>query len=233
MRNSSNSESSTECEEDQVPFLIDEKDEVDAGDYGRGRQGRKERSFTKRSLAQLLALVIGSLVLFAVAMGVVIIKHSHISSTGIERPGQYLLDSNWVFEAPAQRREYYWTIKDTTISPDGVKRPAILINEQFPGPLIEVNEGDTIVVHIDNQASNSTSIHWHGIYQNGSNWFDGTAGVTQCPIAPGTTFDYEFTVDGQAGTYWYHAHQAVQTADGLFGPLIIHSRDEKTLQEIS
>jgi len=34
---------------------------------------------------------------------------------------------------------------------------------------------------------------------------DGTAGVTQCPIAPGDSFLYNFKAD-VAGTYWYHSH---------------------------
>ena len=37
---------------------------------------------------------------------------------------------------------------------------------------------------------------------------------------------------GQSGTYYYHGHQAVQASDGLYGPLVVHSRDEKRLQKI-
>ncbi|GKT44845.1 laccase-1 [Colletotrichum spaethianum] len=103
----------------------------------------------------------------------------------------------------------------------------MLINNQFPGPLIECNEGDTIVVHVRNEAVNATAIHFHGMFQNGTNSMDGTVGVTQCPIAPNATFIYRFTVDNQSGTYWYHAHHSVQASDGLVGPLVVHSRGEK------
>jgi hypothetical protein len=34
---------------------------------------------------------------------------------------------------------------------------------------------------------------------------DGTAGVTQCPIAPNNSFQYDFQVN-QVGTFWYHSH---------------------------
>lgn len=151
-----------------------------------------------------------------------------------ERPGDnpYILNPLWNYEAESQRREYFWTVTDKELNPDGVYRPMVVINGDFPGPLIEINEGDTIVVHVDNQATNATSIHWHGLYQNGTNHMDGTVGVTQCPIAPGTKFTYEFKVEGQSGTYWYHAHHAVQASDGMYGPLVIHSRDEKQLQKI-
>lgn len=31
--------------------------------------------------------------------------------------------------------------------------------------------------------------------QIGTPWFDGTEGVTQCPVLPGDTFIYQFVVD--------------------------------------
>lgn len=161
---------------------------------------------------------------------------AHMDDAMIERPGlrdDYVLDPNWNFDSKPTRREYRWTIRDQEHNPDGVYRPMMLINSQFPGPLIECNEGDTIVVHIDNQAANATSFHWHGIYQNGSNWMDGTVGITQCPIAPGKRFTYEFKIIGQSGTYWYHSHQGTQASDGLLGPLIVHSKNEPSLQRIS
>lgn len=54
---------------------------------------------------------------------------------------------------------------------------------------------------------------------------DGTYGITQCAIQPNTSFTYNFTLQ-QSGTYWYHAHYSTEYQDGLFGPLIIHGRNE-------
>ncbi|TKX18400.1 multicopper oxidase-like protein 5 [Elsinoe australis] len=142
-------------------------------------------------------------------------------------PEDYILSQDWDFEAAPRIREYSWTIGDAEINPDGVFRPMMLINGQFPGPLVRINEGDTLKVIVTNNATNATSIHWHGMYQNGTNHMDGTVGITQCPIAPGRSFTYEFKVEGQSGTYWYHGHQGVQASDGLFGPLIIHAKKEK------
>lgn len=102
----------------------------------------------------------------------------------------------------------------------------IVINGQFPGPLIRANEGDRIVVNVHNSATNSTSLHWHGQFQNGTNWMDGTTGITGCGIAPGESFRYELEIKNQRGTYWYHAHISTTRLDGLFGPLIIHSPNE-------
>jgi FtsP/CotA-like multicopper oxidase with cupredoxin domain len=50
---------------------------------------------------------------------------------------------------------------------------------------------------------------------------DGVNGVTQCPIAPGDSFNYVFKTT-QYGTSWYHSHYSVQYADGLQGPITIH-----------
>jgi hypothetical protein len=123
--------------------------------------------------------------------------------TGFRRPQtDYLLDPKWDFDAKPTTRHYRFTVSDMEVNPDGVYRPMILINGQFPGPLIECNDGDRLVIDVENQSVNATSFHWHGLYQNGSNWMDGTIGVTQCPIAPGGNFTYDFTISGQHGTYW-------------------------------
>ncbi|KAL2884711.1 multicopper oxidase, type 1 [Ceratocystis lukuohia] len=141
---------------------------------------------------------------------------------------EYIIDPAWDYSLSPAVREYFWVINDAELNPDGVFRPMVLINNQFPGPLIEVNSGDNIVVHVDNRGINATSIHFHGIFQNGTNAMDGTVGITQCPIAPGTTYTYNFTVSGQSGTYWYHAHYGSQASDGVFGPMVVHAANEKT-----
>ncbi|PNS14249.1 Iron transport multicopper oxidase [Sphaceloma murrayae] len=151
----------------------------------------------------------------------------------VRSPDEYTLSNDWEFDAEPQTRNLHWTIQDADINPDGVFRPMLLINGKFPGPLVEVNQGDTLKVIVTNRAVNATAIHWHGIYQNGTNHMDGTVGITQCPIAPGRSFTYDFQIEGQSGTYWYHGHNGVQASDGLFGPLIVHSRKEKEMQKIS
>lgn len=155
------------------------------------------------------------------------------SVADFRRPeNEYILDDNWNFNAPPTIREYNFTITNIVGDPDGVYRTLIAINKQLPGPLIECNEGDVLKILVDNHSVNATALHFHGIYQNGTNWMDGASGVTQCPIAPGRKFEYVFNVTGQSGTYYYHGHQGVQTSDGLFGPLIVHSRKEREVQNV-
>nr|QCZ35176.1 laccase 9 [Salvia miltiorrhiza] len=50
------------------------------------------------------------------------------------------------------------------------------------------------------------TIHWHGIRQLRTGWADGPAYITQCPVQPGESYVYNFTVSEQRGTLLWHAH---------------------------
>ncbi|UKZ86062.1 uncharacterized protein TrAFT101_001902 [Trichoderma asperellum] len=125
--------------------------------------------------------------------------------------------------ASAATVNYDFNITWVTANPDGAfPRPVIGINNQWPIPRIEANVGDRIIINVNNQLGNqSTSLHFHGMYQNGTTHMDGPVGVSQCQIPPGYSFQYNFTIN-QPGTYWYHSHHNAQYPDGLRGPLIVH-----------
>lgn len=58
---------------------------------------------------------------------------------------------------------------------------------------------------------------------------DGAAGVSQCPVLPGSQFVYNLTIPSdQSGTFWYHAHSGVSRADGFYGGLVIHQPASKS-----
>ncbi len=90
---------------------------------------------------------------------------------------------------------YNWNIGFVTASPDGFSRQVIGINGQWPCPTIEGSVGDTVVINVTNSlGTQSTGLHFHGINQKGSPIMDGPSGVSQCPIPPGGSFSYSFTV---------------------------------------
>ncbi|KAK3949308.1 Cupredoxin [Pseudoneurospora amorphoporcata] len=122
---------------------------------------------------------------------------------------------------------YDFNVSWAAASPDGLaKRQVIGINQQWPPPRIDAQVGDRLIVNLLNSLGDQdTSLHFHGLFMNGSTHMDGSSMVTQCPIPPGASFTYNFTID-QPGTYWYHSHAQGQYPDGLRGPLIIH--DPKT-----
>ncbi|KAG2187386.1 hypothetical protein INT44_005072 [Umbelopsis vinacea] len=123
----------------------------------------------------------------------------------------------------AHIREYFWTVRNSTMSPDGVSRTLLTVNGQFPGPKVEANHGDVIRVHVTNLLDEPTSIHWHGITQRNTPYEDGVVGVTNCPIPAGRRYVYEFNTTGSWGTFWWHSHSGAQYTDGLYGPLVIHN----------
>lgn len=99
-------------------------------------------------------------------------------------------------------------------------RSIVSVNGQFPGPRVIAREGDRLLIEVVNHVPNNMSIHWHGIRQLRSGWADGPAYVTQCPIQTGQSYVYNFTITGQRGTLWWHAHISWLRAT-VYGPLII------------
>lgn len=94
-----------------------------------------------------------------------------------------------------------WTVGWVTANPDGAfDRPTIGVNGQWPLPLITANVGDHLSLKVQNDLGNaSTSVHFHGFFQNGTNHMDGAVGVTQCGIPPSESFTYEIDVSISSG----------------------------------
>lgn len=121
-------------------------------------------------------------------------------------------------------RPYEWNITRGIIAPDGYEKKVILVNGQYPGPLVEANWGDYIEVKVNNMIDDveeGTAIHWHGFMQEGTPWMDGVPGVSQCPIAPSKSFTYKFQATVY-GSSWYHSHYSAQYSGGLYGPIVVH-----------
>ncbi|QGA36830.1 multicopper oxidase domain-containing protein [Burkholderia glumae] len=94
------------------------------------------------------------------------------------------------------------------------------------GPLIELHEGDAVEIRVVNHLPQPTTVHWHGLPvppdQDGN---------PLALIAPGASRTYRFTLPkGSAGTYWYHPHPHMMTAEqvfrGLAGPLVVRAADD-------
>ena len=106
-------------------------------------------------------------------------------------------------------------------------RMFIGINGRLPGPTLVVYENHTVVVEVINTlVTEPITIHWHGLEQFNTPWMDGAEIITQCPIAPGTSFRYIFKAS-QAGTFWYHSHSGFQRGDGLAGGLVIRDSSQQ------
>ncbi|KAI5782840.1 Cupredoxin [Pyronema domesticum] len=118
---------------------------------------------------------------------------------------------------------YDFSVTWTKGNPDGqYERKVIGINGQWPIPQIDVDLGDRLVINFHNGLPDQdSSLHFHGLFQNGTTFMDGPAMVSQCPVPPGMNITYDFIVD-QPGTYWYHSHVKGQYPDGIRGAFIVH-----------
>jgi len=96
-------------------------------------------------------------------------------------------------------------------------------NGSCPGPTIQVQQGDRVRVIFENRLPESTSLHWHGLEIPIEQ--DGVPYISQKPVAPGEKYVYEFTVH-QEGTFFYHAHSAMQEMIGQIGFFVAHPQRE-------
>ncbi len=105
-------------------------------------------------------------------------------------------------------------------------------NEQYPGPLIQVNQDSEIIIHFKNELSLPTAVHWHGIRLE--NRFDGVPGLTQAAVPQGGSFTYKVRFP-DAGIYWYHPHhrEDIQQDLGLYGNMIVRSHDPDDLNPVN
>ncbi|KGN58859.1 laccase-17 [Cucumis sativus] len=117
-------------------------------------------------------------------------------------------------------RHYKFQIQLQNVTRLCQTKTIVTVNGQFPGPRIIAREGDRLLIKVVNHVQNNISLHWHGVRQRRSGWADGPAYVTQCPIQTGQSYVYNFTVDGQRGTLFWHAHISWLRST-LYGPIII------------
>uniref|UniRef100_A0A251T598 Putative copper-resistance protein CopA n=1 Tax=Helianthus annuus TaxID=4232 RepID=A0A251T598_HELAN len=125
-----------------------------------------------------------------------------------------------VYSVAGTTRSYEFNIQLQNVTRLCHTRSMVTVNRKFPGPHIVATEGDRLLIKVNNHVSNNITIHWHGIRQLRSGWADGPAYITQCPIQTGQSYVYNYTVVGQRGTLFWHAHISWLRAS-LYGPLII------------
>ncbi|KXN72818.1 hypothetical protein CONCODRAFT_4315 [Conidiobolus coronatus NRRL 28638] len=120
---------------------------------------------------------------------------------------------------------YNLTITLETGKPNCFNSLQVLVNKQFPAPLISASVNDTLVVNIINQLpKDDFTMHYHGLHQKSTPFFDGVPSVTQRAIAPGMSFQHRIRCN-QPGTYLYHSHTKFHAITAI-GPLIIYDNKE-------
>ncbi|SDM44465.1 hypothetical protein SAMN05421823_113136 [Catalinimonas alkaloidigena] len=137
----------------------------------------------------------------------------------------FLLSAFFIFSFASQAQPdttvYHLTIAPGTVNKTGKAVVGLQINGEIPGPTLRFTEGDYAVICVENQMEVETSVHWHGLLL--PNYYDGVPYLTTPPIAPGTTFKYEFPIRIH-GTYWYHSHTQLQEQRGVYGSIVIEPK---------
>lgn len=136
--------------------------------------------------------------------------------------------------ASAETRHFSMTVEDTILKlVDKQTFHTFSFNNQTPGPLIHVQEGDDVEIEVENNTTLPHTIHWHGMFQRGTWKNDGVPDTTQPAIPPGETFTYRFKAE-PSGTMWYHCHVNVNehvAMRGMWGPLIVDPKDPPPVEK--
>ena len=160
----------------------------------------------------------------------------HGEDTDWEALDEIMLDSIRAF--PAATEGVGNQLLEPTIGADGAKEyeltaaitpwevepgkfvDAWTYNGLVPGPMIKLEVGDLVRVHLQNDLPMGTDIHWHGIRT--PNDMDGVSPITQDLIRSGEEFTYEFVAEKPAvGMYHAHHHGHVQIPNGMFAVMLI------------
>lgn len=152
------------------------------------------------------------------------VLYSQVASAGVnpdefkdQNPDQNVVEVNIVAKETEVR-----------LSKDGKKTKMWTYNGMKPGSTIRAKVGDRLVVHLYNQLSEPTTIHWHGVETPAN--MDGSS-ISQEPVLPGQYFRYEFDLN-VAALFWFHPHfnTPQQIERGLYGTLLVEDPDDlKTL----
>ncbi|MCB9234901.1 MAG: multicopper oxidase domain-containing protein [Bacteroidia bacterium] len=102
------------------------------------------------------------------------------------------------------------------------------INQPYLGPTLIFQRGDTVQMHVTNNLTDTTTMHWHGMHVAPED-----DGGPHTFIPPNTTWSPSFVIDDEATTHWYHPHLHGHTAEqvykGAAGMIIVRDAHEASL----
>jgi blue copper oxidase len=102
----------------------------------------------------------------------------------------------------------------------GVDTPTQGYNGALPGPALRLRTGERTTIRVRNDLDEITTVHWHGLVVPAE-----VDGGPHQPIAPGASWEVNFTVANPASTCWFHPHAhgstGRQVVSGLAGLLIV------------
>ena len=96
------------------------------------------------------------------------------------------------------------------------------------GPTIRVGNGSGVNINFQNNLSEKSNIHWHGLKIPAN-----MDGHPEAIVNSSSSFNFQFAINQRAGLNWYHPHPngatARQAFQGLSGLFIINDAEELAL----
>jgi len=182
----------------------------------------KRRDFIKRSSLSALTAWAGSSFLLSVC---------HTEEDMIGEP-------NWIVDGAFDRPLQFPAVSSGEVSLypgfgtgellKGKTSNILAYQSGMPGPIIKAQKGQTVSVTLQNNLSEETNIHWHGLILP-----ENMDGHPRDVAAPGGSLSYALPILQRAGTYWYHPHPhgltARQVFMGLAGMFVVTDEEESAL----
>ena len=85
------------------------------------------------------------------------------------------------------------------------------VNGPHLGPTLRASRGDEVMINVDNELPETTTLHWHGMHLPA----EADGGPHQM-IEPGERWSPSWEIDQPAATLWYHPHLMGETADHVY-----------------
>ncbi|KAJ6392304.1 hypothetical protein OIU77_026122 [Salix suchowensis] len=121
---------------------------------------------------------------------------------------------------------YDWTVSFSHRSPLALPKQVIVINDQFPGPLLNATTNDVLNINVHNNLTEPFLMTWNGLQMRRNSWQDGVQ-ETNCPILrtwPKLDM-YSFQVKDQIGSFFYFPSLLLHKAAGGYGPIGVNNRE--------
>src|SRR2546421_7254899 len=94
----------------------------------------------------------------------------------------------------------------------GHRVPLLAINGSVPAPTIRVQRGHFFEARVKNDLMDEDFVlHWHGILAPSE-----MDGHPRDAVGPGQGYRVNYPVFQRAGTYWYHSHVDMMTAEQIY-----------------
>jgi nitrite reductase (NO-forming) len=117
---------------------------------------------------------------------------------------------------------------DNALHPGGIKYNAMVFNGTIPGPVVAIDQGDTLQITLKNEGKLVHSMDFHAGY--------GADKANSGSVAPGQSKTW--TLEGTyAGAFFYHCSADAlngiweHIANGMYGGIIVHPTNEQPAKE--